>query len=105
MAMAACALLSLLLLGFPGQVPPVADDAPFPVATEQEVVILRVDGADTGTLVVGLLPLHGPLELAGPGDVTLTSAEPAQRDNLVAELHDMGSGRPIIWARAEAEED
>jgi hypothetical protein len=81
------------------------DEGVFPVASESEVVILHVEGADTGTLVVGELPLRGPLVLAGPGDVTLTSVQPAQRDNMVPEVHVDGSGRPIIWARAESEED
>lgn len=81
------------------------DDSPFPVASEREVVILHVDGADAGTIVVGELPLQGPLELVGPGDVTLTSVQPAQRDNMVPDVFVAGPGRPIIWARAEHEED
>jgi anti-sigma factor RsiW len=81
------------------------DDSPFPVASAQEVVILQVEGADTGTLVVGELPVQGPLDLVGPGDVTLTSVQPAKGDNMVPEVHIAGSGRPIIWARAESEED
>jgi anti-sigma factor RsiW len=81
------------------------DMEPFPVASEREVVILYVEGADTGTLVVGQLPLQGPMELVDAGDVTLTSVEPAQRDNMVPDVHIAGPGRPIIWARAEGEDD
>jgi anti-sigma factor RsiW len=82
---------------------PMEDIDPFPVATEQEVVILHVDGSDTASLVVGQLPVQGPLELAGPGEVTLTSVQPAQGDNMVPEFG--AEGRPIIWVRAETEED
>ncbi len=82
-----------------------AEDDIFPVASEREVVILHVEGADTGSVVVGQLPLQGPLELAGPGDVTLTSVQPAARDNMVPQIVAGGQGRPIIWARAETEDD
>ncbi len=84
---------------------PNLDDSPFPVASESEVVILHVDGADAGTLVVGELPLQGPLELVGPGEVTFSSVQPAQRDNMLPEVYANGPGRPIVWARAENEED
>jgi hypothetical protein len=63
---------------------------PFEVATAEEVEILRVNGADTSTLVVGTLPLHGTLELVSPGDVEVQRAEQTVR---------MGSGSsPMIWA-------
>jgi hypothetical protein len=101
----AAACLLLAVIRFKEFAGPPLDDKPFPVASEREVVILHVDGADTSTLVVGALPVEGPLELAGLGDVTLTSVEPADRDNMVPEIHIDGPGRPIIWARAEAEED
>lgn len=86
--------------------PPVAvEEAPLPVAAANEVEILHVDGADTHTLVVGELPLQGPILLAGPGDVTVTSIQPAARDNMVPEVNTKGPGRPMIWARAETEDD
>jgi len=100
---AACLLFKVLLLK--GPLPHPDDDEPFPVASEREVVILHVEGADTGTLVVGELPLYGPLELIGPGEVTLTSIQPAQRDNMIPEVYVAGPGPPIIWARAEEEGD
>lgn len=101
-ASAACVLLALTVAI---RLATLADDTPFPVASEREVVILHVDGADTGTIVVGELPLKGPLELVGPGDVTLTSVQPAQSDNMVPDVFVGGPGRPIIWARADGEED
>jgi hypothetical protein len=99
----ACVLLAVLVFRQFTVIP--VDDAPFPVASEREVVILQVDGADTATLVVGELPVQGPLELAGPGDVTLTRVEPAERDNMVPEVQIDGPRPPIIWARAAAEEN
>jgi hypothetical protein len=80
----------------------VEEDAVFPVATANEVVILRVEGGDENTLVVGELPLQGPLELVGPGDVTLTSVQPDARDNMVPHFVS-GPGRPMFWARLETD--
>jgi hypothetical protein len=100
---AAGVLLAALLVTNPAHAP--EDDSPFPVASEREVVILHVEGADTGTLVVGELPLQGALVLAGPGDMTLTSVQPAKGDNMIPEVNVEGPGRPIIWARAESEDD
>jgi anti-sigma factor RsiW len=71
-------------------------EEPFPVATADEVEILSVAGADTHTLVVGQLPVRGPLELLEPGEVTVTSVEPDARDNMVPQMHDRP---PMIWAR------
>jgi hypothetical protein len=108
LAGALCILVAVFLIKDFAKAPAVdtvADDEPFPVASQREVVILQVEGADTGTLVVGELPVQGPLELAAPGDVTLTSVAPAAGDNMVPEIHVGGPGRPIIWARAKAEED
>jgi hypothetical protein len=103
LAGAACFLWTVLV--FRDGTPVTEDIEPFPVAAAHEVVILNVEGADTGTLVVGELPVQGPLELAGPGDVTLTSVQPAQRDNMVPEVYVSGPGRPIIWVRADDERE
>jgi hypothetical protein len=105
---AACVFLSFLLwreLAGVADKNAAVDEAPFLVASASEVVILYVEGADTGAVVVGALPIQGPLEIAGPGDVTLTSVKPDEHDNMVPEMHVSSSGRPIIWARAEADED
>jgi len=74
------------------------EDAPFAVAAAQEVEIMNVEGADTHTLVVGELPVKGPLELAAAGEVTVTSVQPAARDNMMPEVYVQGPGRPMIWA-------
>ena len=42
------------------------------MAHASEVTIIRVEGDDAHTLVVGELPLQGSLELVAPGDVILT---------------------------------
>jgi len=74
------------------------DDFVLPVATAEEVAILQVEGRDTGTLVVGQLPLQGLLELAGPEDVSITSIAAAD-DNMVPQVR-FGGRSPLIWARA-----
>ncbi len=81
------------------------DVEPFPVAAAHEVEIQHVEGKDTASLVVGKLPLEGNLELAGPGDVSLTSVTPATTDNMVPVIHLEGPGPPIIWAKSGAEEE
>jgi anti-sigma factor RsiW len=82
-----------------------ADDVEvFPVATADEIAILHVAGADTKTVIVGELPVFGPLELAGPGEVALTSVQPDARDNMMPHVRMGDAHRPMIWARV-AEED
>jgi anti-sigma factor RsiW len=75
-----------------------------PVASADEVVVLRVEGDDTHTLVVGLLPLQGSLELADPGDVERISSAPAADDQMVPHFRIHGPHRPMIWARLDTEE-
>ena len=82
---------------------PFADVEVLPVATASEITILRVEGADTSTVVVGILPVHGPLLLAGPGDVVLNSVQPDARDQMVPHVRIGGSERPMIWAPLLAE--
>ncbi len=68
---------------------------PFPVAVGDEVEILSVKGADTGTLVVGSLPVPGPIELVRSGEIEITQAEPDVRMG--------GGGPPMIWVRLDSE--
>jgi len=105
-AAAAAAAALWLVLSQPGPLPvkapapaPVAAEPPFPVATEDEVVILRVGGADTRTLAVGTLPLQEPIQLAGPGEVTFTSVRPAPADNAVPVVRENENEHPMVWAR------
>src|SRR5262249_48326011 len=80
-------------------------ESPFLVATEDEVEILSVQGADTATLLVGTLPVQGPLILVREGDVSLRSVQPAAKDNMVPDLFLQGTGAPMIWARTGAERE
>jgi hypothetical protein len=83
---------------------PIAEpDEVLAVATAAEVTILRVEGEDTQTVAVGELPVHGPLELAGPGEVTLTSVRPDARDRMMPHVRMDGDHRPMIWARVDAD--
>ncbi len=79
-------------------------DEILPVATAAEVTILRVEGDDTPTLVVGELPLQGPLELAGPGEVVLTSVQPDGRDRMLPHVRMDQGHRPMIWARVDPDD-
>lgn len=103
-AAAACVLVAIGLYR-PAPAPLADDDTPFPVASANEVVIMRVEGDDTNTLVVGELPLDGPMVLAAPGEITVTSAQPAQRDKMIPNMDLNGPGPPIIWAGSAAQED
>jgi hypothetical protein len=79
--------------------PAVAAEPPFPVATEDEIVILRVGGADTRSLAVGTLPLQEPIQLAGPGEVTFTNVRPAPSDNAMPVVPENEHESPMVWAR------
>jgi len=76
----------------------------FPVATASEVTILSVEGADTHTVVVGELPLRGPMELAGPGEVAFTDFDVDGRDYMLPHLRAAAPHRPMIWAPMSAED-
>ena len=108
-AAAACiGLIAVLWWGQRPGPPPIAtpndpDDLPFSVAAAHEVEIMNVEGADAHTLVVGELPVKGPLELAVHGEVTVTSVQPAAWDNMLPEIHVQGPGRPMIWAKLETD--
>jgi hypothetical protein len=81
---------------------PVAAEQAFAVATSEEIEILSVEGEDTHTLVVGDLPVRGPLELLGPGEVDVTSVAPAARDNMRPEVR-AAPAAPMIWAILDSE--
>jgi hypothetical protein len=73
------------------------------VATASEVNILRVEGADTHTLVVGELPLRGLLELLAPGEFAVSSVRPDARDQMMPHIRVDGPNAPLIWAPVGAE--
>jgi hypothetical protein len=83
---------------------PVHDEGEvFPVASAEEIVIFRVEGADTGLLVVGQLPVSGPLELAAPGEIHVFHARPAEGDQMVPTVHQTGTRSAMIWAKLDTE--
>ncbi|HYT93361.1 MAG TPA: hypothetical protein VEL76_31885 [Gemmataceae bacterium] len=70
-------------------------EEPFEVALADEIEILSVRGADTGTLIVGEVPVRGALVLVAPGEVEVQRTD--------AELRVAGS--PMIWTPLENERD
>jgi hypothetical protein len=65
------------------------------VASANEVTILRIEGADTEAVVVGLLPVSGELELAAAGEVCISCTCPH-----IQYRHDPPHA-PMVWARAD----
>jgi anti-sigma factor RsiW len=65
------------------------------VASANEVTILRIEGADTEAVVVGLLPVNGELELAAPGEVCISCKCPR------VHVRQDAQNRPMVWARAD----
>lgn len=91
-ARAAAALLVILLhrpIGKDEPPPPAA--TPFAVVSANDVEILSMDAADADALVIGEMPMRGPVVLAGPGDVVLDSFLP---DNDMETPMRMGVGGP-----------
>jgi hypothetical protein len=112
LALAAAILLAFLNLNQPGpddnkskepeKKPAAVAVEPFPVATAEEVEILHVDGDDTDALVVGDLPVKGPLLLAEPGDVKLKSVDSAE-DPAKVGVHMNEETPPVIWTPVPTE--
>jgi anti-sigma factor RsiW len=75
----------------------------FLVATENEVVVLHIEGRDISTVVVGTLPVRGLLELAAPGDVHVFHTRPAASDQMVPNVDLKGPSAPLIWAKLETD--
>jgi anti-sigma-K factor RskA len=84
---------------------PDEDDEILPVAHASEVTIIRVEGEDTHTLVVGELPLQGTMELVAPGEVTLTLNRSDWKDSDINPVRLIGGSSPMIWAKLESETD
>ncbi len=81
----------------PKSAPPEVEEVEiFTVALANEVEILRIDGADTVALVVGELPLDGPMQLADRGEVRVIRCCPK-----TIQVRD--TGRPMVWPRVDTE--
>jgi hypothetical protein len=78
-AAAAAALLVFIPGDFsswrPGAGASLLPEAPFLLASPEDVEIVSIDAADLKSLIVGQPPWRGPLVLAGAGDVELHFAE------------------------------
>jgi hypothetical protein len=80
-----------------------ADHEIFRVARDHEVTIIRVEGEDAQTLVVGKLPLEGNMELAGRGDVELIGTRPNVNDRQRNPVRLIESPSPMLWANLDSE--
>src|SRR5262249_21665108 len=58
----------------------------WPVVSTAEVQIRRIEGPDLASVVVGQLPVDGPMEWANPGEVWVASVEPAPGDDMVPNI-------------------
>jgi hypothetical protein len=76
-----------------------ADVAAFPVTDRDDVEILSVDADDSRAIVVGDLPLRGPIVLMEPGDVALRSLERGPQGEF-PDVHMQAETEqgPMIWA-------
>jgi hypothetical protein len=83
--LAAAAVLLAVLPGKPVE--------PLPVASDDDIEIISMDGGDERALVVGQPPVHGPFLLASAGDVTV---DDTGHDVDVIMPPDQGSGAVII---------
>jgi hypothetical protein len=81
------------------------DEEPFPVASAEDITIIRMDAHDLSALVVGQPPVQeGPLEMASRNDVKVLNVEPAWPDGPVARFV-QGDEIPMIWSSALGNED
>jgi anti-sigma factor RsiW len=84
---AAAVLLVLVLNPMASQGPAPAPPAkPYPVVTADDVDIVTLNAVDADRLVVGNVPVRGPLDLAAPGDVVVLSIQP-DVDGMLPSLH------------------
>jgi anti-sigma factor RsiW len=69
----------------------------FAVAMAHEINIVWIDGADTGAMIVGALPLEGPMALVDSGEIRVVTCCPKLN------IRQDGQHRPMVTARAEVE--
>jgi anti-sigma factor RsiW len=77
------------------------ENAVFPVATADEIVVTYVEGADTHAIAVGQLPVHGPLELAEIGDVDIVAIRSDAESRMRPQVRQDGPSRPMVWTPRE----
>src|SRR5262245_43691431 len=111
-SVAAAVLLLVFLLGRrhrpePAPAPPRAPEVVrmLRVASDDDVEILRMDGAVIRSLVVGELPLHGPIVLATPGDVNIEKIEQDIDGMLPKNMNEPTPWAPMIVAPLQVARD
>jgi hypothetical protein len=83
----------------PGQVSSVV----LPIVSDDEVEILSVRGVDVESLVVGVMPMHGTLVLADPGEVSLIRSNPAVGGKTIPGIRMNDAETPMVWPTASVE--
>lgn len=68
-----------------------------PVALASEITILRFEGPDTDSVIVGEMPVSGELELADSGQVCISCKCPR------VVVRQDPPHRPMVWARADVD--
>lgn len=79
----------------PKTIAPTVDFEDLPIASADEITILRIEGSDMGTVPVAYLPIQGELELADPGEVCISCKCPR------IQVRQDPPHRPMVWARAD----
>jgi hypothetical protein len=87
-----------------GQVPrpaPAEEVAALPIASDDDVELLRVPGGELPWLVVGVHPLPDVLVLAGPDDVELTDIDPDDWPDGGPKMVTAPGDSPMIFAKGK----
>ena len=75
----------------------------FPVATNDEVMVTLIEGADTHAVMVGELPVSEPLLLAETGDVRVFAVHSEASNKMRPQIEQDGPRRPMIWIPIETD--
>ena len=71
------------------------------VARADEVVVRRIEGADTRLMPVGQLPVTGDLELVGRGEVLVRYVRPNPDDQGMPQV--IENNGPMIWGKLSSD--
>jgi anti-sigma factor RsiW len=100
-AAAAAVIFGVLLLRPPvggGRVSPADDEPAWAVASDADIEIVSIQDADADRLVVGELPLRGPVQLAAASDVELVKVEKDTDGMMPLVQMNAGPNAPMIVA-------
>jgi hypothetical protein len=84
----------------PGRPGPDAEVAALPIASDDDVELLRVPGGELAWLVVGAHPVPDALVLAGPDDVEVTDIDPDDWPEGGPKMVTAPGDAPMIFAKA-----